>query len=253
MKLDAIGGIHAVEATLSSAPKTVRQLLVANSRDKRRLTPIMQLARRHNVPVEPLDGREIDRRYPDLRHQGIVALCREIEPLSENAMLALLAGLQRPGFVLLLDGVTDPHNLGAVLRSADAAGVDCVIAPRDGSVGITPVVRKVASGAASSVPFCRVTNLARTLDELKGLGYWIYGAADSADQLYTTPDYLGPVALVLGAEGAGMRRLTRQRCDATIGIPMAGTVSSLNVSVAAAVCLFEVVRQRRLAAGPEQR
>ena len=212
MASESLGGIHAVEATLARSPASVQQLLLAHSRSEKRLKAILQLAAEHAIAVERLDARELDRRFPQLRHQGVVAICRPVEPLAEPDMLQLLAGLQHPGLLLVLDGVTDPHNLGALLRSADAAGVDCVISPRDGSVGITPVVRKVASGAADTVPFCQVTNLARTLAELKDAGYWIYGAADQSDSLYTEPDYRGPVALVLGAEGSGLRRLTRERC-----------------------------------------
>ncbi len=245
METESLGGIHAVESILTRAPTTVQQLLLAESRNEKRLQSILQIAKREGIATERLDARELDRRYPQIRHQGIVAICRPVEPMAETSMLQMLAALDRPGFALVLDGITDPHNLGALLRSADAAGVDVVISPKDNSAGITPVVRKVASGAADSVPFCPVTNLARTLAELKDLGYWIYGAADEASEPYNECDYSGPVALVMGAEGSGLRRLTRQHCDVLISIPMAGAVSSLNVSVAAGICLFEVVRQRK--------
>ncbi len=247
MASESLGGIHAVESILQRAPASVQKLVLAQSRNEKRLQSILKIAAREGIAAERLDARELDRQFPQIRHQGVVAICRPVEPISETQMQQLLAALDRPGFVLVLDGVTDPHNLGALLRSADAAGVDAVISPKDNSASITPVVRKVASGAADTVPFCPVTNLARTLAELKDLGYWIYGAADEASEPYTQPDYRGPVALVMGAEGSGLRRLTRQHCDVLIGIPMAGAVSSLNVSVAAGVCLFEVVRQRNRA------
>ena len=226
----------------------MQQILLAQSRNEKRMQAILKIAASQDIAIERLDARELDRRYPQIRHQGVVALCRPVRPLAETELLQLLTRLDRPGFLLVLDGVTDPHNLGALLRSADAAGVECVISPKDSSVGITPVVRKVASGAADTVPFCQVTNLARTLGELKDAGYWMYGAADEAADHYTAHDYRGPVALVMGAEGSGLRRLTREHCDVMIGIPMAGAVSSLNVSVAAGICLFEVVRQRNLQA-----
>jgi 23S rRNA (guanosine2251-2'-O)-methyltransferase len=165
--------------------------------------------------------------------------------LDEGDLLDLVEGLGRPAFLLILDGVTDPHNLGACLRTADAAGVDCVVAPRDRAVGLTPVVRKVAAGAAETIPFAQVTNLARTLESLKQAGVWVVGTAGEAtDELYTV-DLTGPLAVVMGAEGDGMRRLTRETCDRLVRLPMAGGVESLNVSVATGVVLYEAVRQRQ--------
>jgi 23S rRNA (guanosine2251-2'-O)-methyltransferase len=163
---------------------------------------------------------------------------------SESDLEALIAGIDGAPFLLILDGVTDPHNLGACLRSADAAGAHAVIAPKDNAVGLTPVAVKVASGAAESVPFVQVTNLARTLDRIKERGIWLIGTADDADATLYETDLQGPLALVLGSEGKGMRRLTRERCDLLLRLPMLGRVESLNVSVTAGICLYEALRQR---------
>src|SRR5690606_24621004 len=183
-------------------------------------------------------------------HQGVVALCESGEVRDEHFLFEHLATLGHPPLLLVLDGITDPHNLGACLRTADAAGVDLVIAPKDNSVGITATVRKVASGAAETVPFVVVTNLARTLKQLQGAGMWIIGTDGEAPVTVYQADLKGPLALVMGAEGKGMRRLTRETCDGLVKLPMAGSVSSLNVSVAAGICLYEAVRQR--AGAPRQ-
>lgn len=245
MKSHTVFGLHAVTALLSKNPTAVVQLFLSDDRKDQRLRLLEQLANDTDITSSQISRRELDRRFPDVRHQGAVAECRAREPMSEPQMLQLLVGLDRPALVLLLDGVTDPHNLGAILRSADAVGVDCVVAPKAASAGITPVVRKVASGAAESVPFCQVANLARTLGELKELGLWLYGAAAGEDSVsYTTVDFTGSVGLVLGAEGKGLRRLTREACDGLISLPMRGSVESLNVSVATGVCLYEIIRQR---------
>lgn len=245
MKSHIVFGIHAVSASLTKNAGAVTAVYLSDDRKDNRLTEVESLAVASGISLQRLSSRELDRRFSDMRHQGVVAECRPREPLSEPEMLRLLAGLSEPALVLALDGVTDPHNLGAVLRTADAAGVHCVLAPRNASVGITPVVRKVASGAAESVAFCQVANLARSLAELKALGIWLYGAAiEDSSVPYSTVDFKGPVALVMGAEGKGLRRLTKQACDGLVTIPMAGYVDSLNVSVATGVCLYEVVRQR---------
>jgi len=181
------------------------------------------------------------------RHQGVVAECN-VAASSQLALniAELLSGIDGAPFLLVLDGVQDPHNLGACLRSADAAGVHAVIVPRDRAVGITPVVSKVACGAAEHVPLIQVTNLARALRQLQDEGVWLLGADERAETSLFDADLKGPLALVLGAEGQGLRRLTREQCDVLISVPMAGSVSSLNVSVATGVCLFEAVRQRAL-------
>ncbi len=187
----------------------------------------------------------MDRLTDEANHQGVVAFCAKTHVYSEAELKQLLQELDKPPFLLVLDGVQDPHNLGACFRSADAAGVHAIIAPKDKSVGITPVVSKVACGAAETVPFVQVTNLARTLEDLKEMGIWIYGAAGEAEKTVYQTDLAGAVAIVLGAEGDGLRRLTRDTCDGLVKIPMLGSVSSLNVSVATGILLFEVVRQRQ--------
>ena len=186
-------------------------------------------------------------KFPDVVHQGIVAMVTHMPVFQEKDLPQLIKGSSKPPFILILDGVTDPHNLGACLRSADAAGVDCVIIPKDKSASITPVVSKVACGAAEAIPVIRVTNLVRTMETLKDLGVWLYGAANEAEQttLYGL-DGQAPIAIVLGAEGEGLRRLTREHCDGLFAIPMLGSVSSLNVSVATGIALYEIVRQRHV-------
>jgi len=237
-------GLHAVRSVLENNPRSVVRLLLSDTRKDKRLTELEAFARQQRVNIESVSQKELQKNFPDASHQGAVAECKAREVMSEPQLLDLVMSRDKP-LLLVLDGVTDPHNLGAVLRTADAAGVDAVIVPRSGSAGLSPVVRKVASGAAETMAFCPVANLARSLGELKELGVWIYGASDSAESDYTGIDFTGAVALVMGAEGKGLRRLTREACDGLISIPMAGAVSSLNVSVAAGVCLFEVVRQRR--------
>lgn len=246
MNTQQVYGIHVVLALLSSQHKRVRQVLLLADRRDQRLSDIEELARKFRVPVERLPKRQFEQQAGQVRHQGVIAVCTPLEPASEPEMLRRLASMDTPPLVTILDGITDPHNLGAILRTADAAGSHFVVAARDGSAGLTATVRKVASGAAENVPFCAVANLKRTMAELKSLGIWLYGAAGEGSQLHTAIDYSGPSGLVLGAEGKGLRRLTRDACDELVQIPMAGTVSSLNVSVAAGVFLFEAVRQRAI-------
>lgn len=239
-------GLHAVQSVLQNNPNSVTALYLSDARKDKRLAEIESLADQSGIAIDRTTPKELQKLVGEERHQGAVALCRAREVLSEPELLKLAVALEQ-AFILVVDGVTDPHNLGAILRTAEAAGVDAVVVPRSGSVGLTPVVRKVASGAAETIAFCPVANLARTLAELKSLGIWFYGASDKADSAYNSVDYTGSIGLVLGAEGKGMRRLTQEACDGLISIPMAGSVSSLNVSVAAGVCLFEVVRQRNAA------
>jgi 23S rRNA (guanosine2251-2'-O)-methyltransferase len=205
----------------------------------------LDAARAAGVPVEETTGDSLDRAAGHDHHQGVVARCRAAPERTEAELPAFLKDLPATAFLLVLDGVQDPHNLGACLRSADAAGVQAVIVPRDNSAPLTPAVRKVASGAAETVPLFRVANLARVLETLKSAGVWLVGAAGEAERDLYDIDLRGPLALVLGAEGTGLRRLTRDLCDHLARIPMTGSVGSLNVSVAAGVCLFEAVRQRR--------
>lgn len=242
MNADLVFGIHAVEAFLQRAPQDVLELFVMKDRDDKRMQPIIQLARQNGVSVQFCNRKTLDDMVSG-QHQGVVAKARLQSSGSEADLAAIVAANDKP-FILILDGVTDPHNLGAILRSADAAGVHAVVAPKDRSVKLTSVVRKVACGAAESVPFITITNLARTMRELQDAGVWIVGTAGETDTLVYDADLKGPLALVLGAEGEGLRRLTRETCDSLVKIPMFGTVSSLNVSVAAGICLFEAVRQR---------
>lgn len=238
-------GFHAVTTRLRHQPQGVRELLVDATRHDPRLRELCALAGARGVRVLQVAPGRLNDLAGAVRHQGVVA---RIEPVGEPVDLAtLLEAVTEPAFLLLLDGVTDPHNLGACLRVADAMGVHAVVVPKDRSAGLTPVVAKVASGAAESVPLIAVTNLARTIDELKDGGVTVLGAAGQGGESLLTLEVRGPVAWVLGAEGGGLRRLTRSRCDALVRIPMFGQVESLNVSVAAALCLFETRRQRQLA------
>lgn len=238
-------GIHAVRVMLARTPERVRRVYVAAARDSGRHAELRALAQRARVQVIESDAAALDRLADGGRHQGVVA---EVEPRTgdpETQLEDALAAAHGPPLLLVLDGVQDPHNLGACLRSADAAGAAAVIVPRDRAAGLSPVVRKVAAGAAESIPCIAVVNLARTLRELKAHGLWLVGADDAAQLTVFDADLRGPVALVLGSEGEGMRRLTRECCDQLVRIPMAGAVESLNVSVAAGIVLFEAVRQRR--------
>ena len=239
-----IFGLHAVQAALERAPDTVPELWVDQLRGDKRMAVILELARKAGVRVHTADKRELEALVPGVRHQGVVARSEMSKVLDEAALDALLDKLDVPPFLLVLDGVQDPHNLGACLRSADAAGVQAVIAPKDRAVGLTATAIKVASGAAQTVPFIQVTNLARCLKDLKDRGIWLVGLDGHADQSLYQTDLRGPLALVMGAEGQGLRRLTKEHCDFLAIIPMTGTVESLNVSVATGICLFEALRQR---------
>ena len=246
-----IFGLHAVTAALRNDPENVTRLLVDRGRHDRRLKELLDLAREQGIRVEQADARQLEREAGGDRHQGVVAHYQAPEALGEEALDDILAANPQP-LLLVLDGVTDPHNLGACLRTADAAGVAAVIVPRDKAVGLTPTVRKVACGAAESVPFIQVTNLARTLETLKQQGLWVVGAAgEGAAELYDV-DLTGGCVLAMGAEGSGLRRLTREHCDHLVRIPMRGQVESLNVSVATGVCLYEALRQRRAASDKSQ-
>ena len=239
-------GMHAVRTLLIVRPGSVREVAVADSRSDRRCESIIDLASAADIPVHILPRQELDLMQPDFSHQGVIAsVVLPDEGLREQELQPFLDNLESPPFLLVLDGVQDPHNLGACLRSADAAGAHAVIVPRDRAVHLTPTVRKVASGAAETVPLFSVTNLARTLRTLKQAGIWLYAASDDAERDIYDADLRGPVAMVLGGEGQGLRRLTRELCDHQVAIPMAGQIESLNVSVAAGVLLYEAVRQRR--------
>jgi 23S rRNA (guanosine2251-2'-O)-methyltransferase len=240
---EIIYGIHAVKALLESDPQRFLEVFVLKGRDDRRLRPLIEELEAAGLVVQVANRQWLDEKSEGAVHQGIIAKVREGRQYQEQDLPDLLAGLAQP-FLMILDGVTDPHNLGACLRSADAAGVDAVIVPRDRSAQLNATAKKVACGAAESVPLIRVTNLARTMRLLQEQNVWIVGTAGEADHTLYQTTFNGPIALVMGAEGEGMRRLTREHCDELISIPMAGSVSSLNVSVATGVCLFEIVRQR---------
>ena len=250
--LTPIGGIHSVRAALQprnaesapGGPSDVTEVWLERKRQDRRLAELAELARGAGVRLRQVDGEDIERASPGLNHQGVLAWVRVPASRGEGDLDELLDRLDRPPFLLILDEVQDPHNLGACLRTADAVGVQAVIAPKDNAVGLTPTVAKVASGAARTVPYIQVTNLARTLDALKARGLWLVGLAGEADQDLYDLDLKGPLALVLGSEGRGLRRLTRERCDFLARLPMLGSVESLNVSVATGVCLYEALRQR---------
>ena len=238
-------GVHAVAALLANPHRKTRTLYLAQDRMDKRIQDLLALAEQAAIPVERISGKKMDQRFEGFVHQGVVAVAASLPEYGEADLCMLLESSKKPALILILDGVTDPHNLGACLRSADAAGVDFVIIPKDKNASITPVVSKVACGAAESIPLVRVTNLARAMEIIKQEGVWIYGAAGEADDLVYTLDCRTSIALVLGAEGTGMRRLTRDQCDGLFSLPMLGTVTSLNVSVATGVSLYEVVRQRR--------
>jgi len=211
----------------------------------KKLGELLNLAIERKVHIEQLSSQKMNQKFAEFTHQGVVAGAKPLAAFGESDLAFLLESSKKPALILILDGVTDPHNLGACLRSADAAAVDFVIIPKDKSASITPAVSKVACGAAESVPLVRVTNLARTMTLLKEKGVWIYGAAgEAASSLYQT-DCQGSIALALGAEGEGLRRLTREHCDGLFSLPMLGSVQSLNVSVATGISLYEVVRQRQ--------
>ena len=244
-KADVIFGLHTVLAVLERAPERVLELHVTETRGDDRLRAIITLAKQHDVAIRMASKAQLDEMTQNATHQGVAARARSQSMWDENKLSQFLDELTVPAFLLILDGVTDPHNLGACIRTADAAGVHAVITPRDRAAGLTPVARKVSSGAAEVLPFVQVTNLARTLRDLQERGIWIYGTAldTTAKSLYET-DLRGSIAMVMGAEGSGIRRLTRDHCDGLIYIPMHGSVGSMNVSVATGICLFEAVRQR---------
>jgi 23S rRNA (guanosine2251-2'-O)-methyltransferase len=233
-------GFHAVLARLRADPKSVLEIFLDETRNDARGKDLISIAERAGVRVMRVPTKRLDGFYGGGRHQGVVARV-EMKNLADN--LDQILGETDKALLLLLDGVTDPHNLGACLRVANAAGAHAVIAPRDRAAGITPAVSKVASGAAEATPYLMVTNLARTIAELKERNIWIVGADERADKTLYQADLPQSIAWVLGAEGEGMRRLTRESCDLLVRIPMRGEVESLNVSVSAGICLFESLRR----------
>ncbi len=258
-KARRVHGLHAVAALLERSAGAVAELVHLEGRHDARLKEALARARSAGTPLRVASRAELDALAGGGNHQGVVAVLASSEAneagaggaATERSAAGLLEWLLRPDraadrapLVLVLDGVQDPHNLGACLRTADAAGVDAVVVPKDGAVGLNATVRKVACGAAETVPLFRATNLGRTLDELRRAGFWLHGAAGEGDTVLWDVRFDGPCAVLCGAEGRGLRRLTRERCDVLFRVPMAGAVESLNVSVAAGVVLFEVQRQR---------
>lgn len=242
-ELQLIHGFHAVTSRLRQREGAVREIYVDAARRDQRARDLLALAATRGVRVIAVDAKRLDGMAGQARHQGVVA---KAEPLRMPTHIEdVLEDLTEPPLLLLLDGVTDPHNLGACLRVADAMGVHAVIAPKDHAVGLNATVAKVASGAADSVPYLMVTNLARTMRELKDRGIWLIGADEHAERDLYDIRLGGPLGWVLGAEGGGLRRLTRETCDELARIPMLGSVESLNVSVSAGICLAEARRQRR--------
>src|SRR5574343_212166 len=235
-------GFHAVGVRLKTAPQSIIEIYFEPTRRDARMRQFLQKAQEAGVRLIEADGLRLAKLCGSHGHQGVAARVEAIEQV--HSLDDLLDSLSVPPLLLVLDGVTDPHNLGACLRVADGAGAHAVIAPKDHAVGINATVAKVASGAAETMPYFMVTNLARTLNELKERNIWVIGTSGDAPKTLYEMDLKGPVALVLGAEGDGMRQLTRKTCDELVSLPMKGAVESLNVSVASAVCLYEALRQR---------
>lgn len=239
-----IFGLHSVGVLLKRHPERIISLRVSKERRDNKIEAIVELAKKQGLTIDRGSRQDLDEVTAGGNHQGVAAMCSQPQVYSEHDLRSLVDKLEVPPFLLILDGVQDPHNLGACFRTAEAAGVHAIIAPKDKSVGLTAVVSKVASGAAEIIPFVQVTNLVRAMEELKKLGLWIFGAEAEAKQTIYQTDLLGPVAIVLGSEGTGLRRLTREHCDKLVRIPMVGLIESLNVSVATGIFLFEVTRQR---------
>ena len=243
MSTKVLFGFHAVTVRLKTAPTSIVEIHVDASRRDARMRQFVERAKEAGAKLVDSDDNHLIRLAGSARHQGVVARVTALAQV--HSLDDVLDAVTGPALVLVLDGVTDPHNLGACLRVADGAGAHAVVAPKDHAVGLNATVAKVASGAAETVPYLMVTNLARTLNELKERDITVVGTAEDAEQTIYDIDLRGPVALVLGAEGPGLRALTRKTCDLLVRIPMAGAVESLNVSVASGICLFEAVRQRR--------
>ena len=245
MNKDLIFGFHSVQAALESNPERIETVLLADSRRDKRSESIKTAARLAGVKYNHVPRTELDQLVGSERHQGVVARCRRQVLRGERELADFLAAIVETPLVLVLDGIQDPHNLGACLRCADAVGAHAVILPLDHTVSVTPAVRRTASGAAENIPVFQVRNLARALDRLKDANIWLVGADHEAPDEIFDLDLTLPLALILGGEGKGLRRLTRERCDWVARLPMQGSVSNLNVAVATGVCLYETLRQRR--------
>ncbi|MGB4345377.1 MAG: 23S rRNA (guanosine(2251)-2'-O)-methyltransferase RlmB [Burkholderiaceae bacterium] len=244
MKSKLIFGFHAVTARIRHEASSVEEVYVDASRHDRRMGELLRAAKAANVRIIQTDDQRLDAMVGTRRHQGVVASAGELS-LARN-LDELLDAIVGPPLLLLLDGVTDPHNLGACLRVADGAGAHAVIAPKDRAVGLNATAAKVASGAAETMPYITVTNLARTMRELQERDIWLTGTAEDAESALYDVDFKGGSAIVMGSEGEGLRRLTRENCDRLVYLPMMGSVESLNVSVASGICLYEARRQRMI-------
>ncbi|HUI74072.1 MAG TPA: 23S rRNA (guanosine(2251)-2'-O)-methyltransferase RlmB [Candidatus Acidoferrum sp.] len=243
--MERLTGIHAIREALE-AGRALERIVVAKGRQDTRIEEIVQLARKQNVPLRFEERSELDRLADSRDHQGVVALTASRPAATLEDILARAnSGSGQKGLIVLLDGVEDPHNLGAIIRTALAAGAHGVVIPERRAAGLTDTVARSSAGALAHLPVAKVTNLARTMEELKEAGYWLVGLDERADKSYTDVDYTSPVAIVMGGEGKGLHDLVRKRCDFVVSLPTAGPVKSLNVSVAAGVVLFEAVRQRR--------
>ncbi|PIZ03415.1 MAG: 23S rRNA (guanosine(2251)-2'-O)-methyltransferase RlmB [Gammaproteobacteria bacterium CG_4_10_14_0_8_um_filter_38_16] len=241
-----IYGMHAVRTVLQTRPQDVLQLYIQGNRIDKKINEIKKLAESFYVPCELLSAQQLQNKVGETaRHQGVVAKCRALSGFSEKELMSYIENTEKPIVLLILDGVQDPHNLGACLRSANAFGVHAVIAPKDRAASITEVVRKVASGAAEQTPFIAVTNLHRTIKQLQEKGVWFVGLDSTASKTLSQIDLKGHIGIIMGSEGDGLRRLTKEACDYLAHIPMQGTVESLNVSVATGVALYEIQRQRQ--------
>lgn len=245
MKLTKIVGLHAAQSALMYSPQKISRAWVDSERHDKRLETLLETLSTLDISIEKVERKKLDKLADGMNHQGVVLEVALPEELSENDLKVAVEHLSENALFLVLDNVQDPHNLGACLRTADATGVHGIIITKDNAVGITPTVCKVASGAAETVPVYVVTNLARTLRWLKTEGVWVVGTAGEAESTLFTSDFTVPMALVIGAEEKGMRRLTREQCDFLVKLPMLGTVESLNLSVATGVLLYEVLRQRQ--------
>ncbi|MEM9242564.1 MAG: 23S rRNA (guanosine(2251)-2'-O)-methyltransferase RlmB [Pseudomonadota bacterium] len=239
-------GFHNVLAVLQTAAQRVKKIILQQGREDKRVQTIIKLAKKHGIAIEIWHKKKMDQQLNHEAHQGVVALCLSKPIGSEKDLQQLLKTIDEPPFLLILDSIQDPHNLAACLRSADAAGIHAIIIPKDNAVGLTATVSKAACGAAETVPLIQVNNLAQTMKWLKAEGIWLYGGTAEAEQSLYQCQLDGPLALILGSEGKGLRRLVKEYCDVLWSIPMSGTVSSLNVSIATAISVFEAVRQRKL-------
>lgn len=246
--LEWVYGIHAVENLLLQQAERIKEIRFQEGRDDKKIKRLQVLCREKGIKVNVVARREIDQLFKSNQervvHQGVAAFAKMTRSQDEADLYQLVENLDEPPLIIILDGITDPHNLGACLRSADAAGAHALVMPKDKSAPLNATVSKVACGAAESIPVYAVTNLARTMKKLQDKGVWIFGTAGEATQTVYEQDLTIPSAIVMGAEGDGMRRLTREQCDYLVKLPMAGVVSSLNVSVATGICLYEAVRQR---------